>query len=79
MMNQRLGEYSELLRRGFKMFNEMRYEPVSQSLGKQYRPHEVHGYYIDLSHKAFWKREYDSDGLPLDRDGRGAGLSCRLP
>lgn len=73
-MNQRLGEYSELLRRGFKMFNEMRYEPVSQSLGKQYRPHEVHGYYIDLSHKAFWKGEYDSDGLPLDRDGRGAGV-----
>lgn len=70
-MNQRLTVYRGLLQRGFKMLIGSSYYHAPQPLGKYYLPNEVHGYFNDLSHKAFWKGDYDADGMPLNRDHQG--------
>ncbi|MFZ4828183.1 MAG: D-glucuronyl C5-epimerase family protein [Phototrophicaceae bacterium] len=73
-MTQRFSTYGGLIRRGFKMLSGSSYYHVPQPLGKHYHPNQLHGYYNDLAHKAFWHGEYDPDGMPLNRDDRGEGV-----
>jgi heparosan-N-sulfate-glucuronate 5-epimerase len=63
--------YARLFRSWARMLAGRSYWHVEQGMGRQFQPHELAGYYNDLTAKAQWVGRTDTHGLPLNQFSKG--------